>query len=211
MAEGIGLGMGFKLDAKLNLDSRKSFKTVAEMKNFPETSIPEGFTTFNEETGLEYQFLSTNEVSETLGKWRVKEYGSGKQWYTIVDEPIISLDGLSNGNYLLNGKVENVIEFSNEICFISITGAYCYITGLSGEQCAFKKNNGVWKALYYDGFMLSKDINKLMGKKFDKSNILSNTKENATDNEVYSAKYINALKILIDKLSSIISITTAFS
>ena len=72
MAEGIKVGMGFKLDAKLNLDARKSFKTLAEMKNFPESSIPEGFTTFNEATGLEYQFLSTNDVDETLGKWRVK-------------------------------------------------------------------------------------------------------------------------------------------
>lgn len=208
MTEGIGLGMGFKLDAKSHLDVRKSFKTVEEMKNFPETSIPEGFTTFNEATGLEYQFLSTNEVSETLGKWRVKEYGSGKQWYTIVNKPLIHIDDLSNGNYLLTGNVENSVEFSNEICFIFITGTFCYITGLAGYQCAFDKKDGVWTLRYSDTFIVSQDVIKLTEKKLDKSNILSNTKADATDNEVYSAKYINALKNLIDALSSIISDTS---
>ena len=96
MAEGIKVGMGFKLDAKLNLDARKSFKTLAEMKNFPESSIPEGFTTFNEETGLEYRFLSTNENEDTLGKWRAVssasdlEVMSETEYQTFMDDLVIT-------------------------------------------------------------------------------------------------------------------------
>ena len=53
---GITLGMGFDLQAQSYLDIRQSFETLATMKAFPETSVPEGFIAYNKETKLEYQF-----------------------------------------------------------------------------------------------------------------------------------------------------------
>ena len=57
---GIGLGMGFELNAESFLDIRQSFDTLEQMKAFPESSVPEGFTAYNKETKKDYRFDKTN-------------------------------------------------------------------------------------------------------------------------------------------------------
>ena len=46
---GISLGTNFELLAQKFLDSRQSFDTLADMKAFSETSLPDGFLTYNKE------------------------------------------------------------------------------------------------------------------------------------------------------------------
>ena len=65
----IALNANFFLQSQNYLDARKSFATLAEMKNFPETSIPNGFITFNEETKKYYNYLTDNVEDPDLGKW----------------------------------------------------------------------------------------------------------------------------------------------
>lgn len=72
----ISLNANFELlSAGLYLDARQQFNTIIEMKDFAETSIPDGFITYNKETQKHYVFSSSNTVDTTLGKWR--EYNSG--------------------------------------------------------------------------------------------------------------------------------------
>lgn len=81
---GISLGMGFDLQAQSYLDIRQSFDTLAQMKAFPESSVPEGFVAYNKETKLEYQFDPANDEDPTLGKWRVKKAGGAEIKDTVI-------------------------------------------------------------------------------------------------------------------------------
>ena len=81
---GITLGMGFDLQAQSYLDIRQSFETLAAMKAFPETSVPEGFVAYNKETKLDYQFDPANLDDPDLGKWRVKKSGGADIKDTVV-------------------------------------------------------------------------------------------------------------------------------
>ena len=72
----ISLNANFELlSAGLYLDARQQFNTIIEMKDFAETSIPDGFITYNKETQKHYVFSSSNTADVTLGKWR--EYNNG--------------------------------------------------------------------------------------------------------------------------------------
>lgn len=65
---------------------RDGFKTVLDMLNFPETSLPPVFHAMVEETGKLYTYDVNNEVDTELGKWR--EAGSasdGKVKMTSTD------------------------------------------------------------------------------------------------------------------------------
>ena len=75
---GISLGLNFDLQAELFLDARQSFDTLAQMKAFPESSVPEGFVSYNKETKSEYQFNPANDDDPNLGKWRIKKGGGAE-------------------------------------------------------------------------------------------------------------------------------------
>ena len=99
----ISLNANFELlSAGLYLDARQQFNTIIEMKDFAETSIPDGFITYNKETQKHYVFNSSNTVDATLGKWR--EYNSGDSssttyatWDSNVDYKV--------GNVVLKDEV----------------------------------------------------------------------------------------------------------
>ena len=99
----ISLNANFELlSAGLYLDARQQFNTIIEMKDFAETSIPDGFITYNKETQKHYVFSSSNTVDVTLGKWR--EYNSGNSsnttyatWNSNVDYKV--------GNIVLKDEV----------------------------------------------------------------------------------------------------------
>lgn len=67
---GISINSNFSLRSKMYIDARDSFKTLSEMVDFEETSIPEGKLTYCEETDSYYKFLSTNSDDINTGKWR---------------------------------------------------------------------------------------------------------------------------------------------
>lgn len=99
----ISLNANFELlSAGLYLDARQQFNTIIEMKDFAETSIPDGFITYNKETQKHYVFNSSNTVDATLGKWR--EYNNGNSssityptWNSNVDYKV--------GNVVLKDEV----------------------------------------------------------------------------------------------------------
>ena len=82
----ISLNANFELlSAGLYLDARQQFNTIIEMKDFAETSIPDGFITYNKETQKHYVFDSSNTVDATLGKWREYNSGGGSSEKQIKD------------------------------------------------------------------------------------------------------------------------------
>lgn len=99
----ISLNANFELlSAGLYLDARQQFNTIIEMKDFAETSIPDGFITYNKETQKHYVFNSSNTADATLGKWR--EYNNGDSssttyatWNSNVDYKV--------GNVVLKDEV----------------------------------------------------------------------------------------------------------
>ena len=99
----ISLNANFELlSAGLYLDARQQFNTIIEMKDFAETSIPDGFITYNKETQKHYVFSSSNTADVTLGKWR--EYNNGGSsgvtyptWNSNVDYTV--------GNIVLKDEV----------------------------------------------------------------------------------------------------------
>lgn len=50
---------------------RDQFKTLQEMRSFPETSVDEGHVSFCLETGKRYTYSALNEYDSILGKWRL--------------------------------------------------------------------------------------------------------------------------------------------
>ncbi len=71
----IALNANFEYLARGFLDARQQFNTLVEMTDFAESSIPDGFITYNNETQKHYVFNSSNTIDATLGKWR--EYNNG--------------------------------------------------------------------------------------------------------------------------------------
>ena len=66
----INVNANFLLQSQLYLDSRQSFDTIIDMKNFAESSIPDGLITYNKETKKYYSFDSSNTEDGATGKWR---------------------------------------------------------------------------------------------------------------------------------------------
>lgn len=66
----IKVGDNFNYQGQKPNFERDTFKTLLEMKNYPETSIDEGHISLCLEDGKRYKFISTNTVDDTTGKWR---------------------------------------------------------------------------------------------------------------------------------------------
>lgn len=70
------IGDNFNYQANKPNFERDSFKTLAAMKAYPETSIDDGHISYCAETNKHYKFLSSNPVDGTTGKWREFETGA---------------------------------------------------------------------------------------------------------------------------------------
>ena len=90
----IQVASNFRLNSKNFLDAREGFKTIADMKAFPESSIPDGLITYvAPPVDKYYKFLSTNSDDPDTGKWREHKGGSGgtdtgaigESWTTTID------------------------------------------------------------------------------------------------------------------------------
>lgn len=98
---GIQLNTGFSLKSKAFLDERDSFESLSAMKNYSETNLPDGFTTYNKEDGLYYVYNSANDIDVNLGRWR--EYSGGS---TVIKKTDIktTLDENSTNDDVCGGK-----------------------------------------------------------------------------------------------------------
>ncbi|MGL5012922.1 MAG: hypothetical protein ACRC6V_01360 [Bacteroidales bacterium] len=67
---GLPLGTNFELNAEKFNFERDSFATLAEMKAFPLTSVPDGFTAFCEQDFNHYIMCKGCNPSEETGHWR---------------------------------------------------------------------------------------------------------------------------------------------
>ena len=65
------IGDNFNYQGKQSNFARDSFKTLAEMKAYPETSLDNGHRSFCIETKKYYEYLDSNSVDSTLGRWRL--------------------------------------------------------------------------------------------------------------------------------------------
>ena len=110
----IQIGANFSFKGKKFLDDRQSFDTLAEMKSFIESGLPEGFLAYNKETDKYYKFNSTNEDDATLGKW--KEYTTGGGHTHANKDLLDTLINTGAGNKFLadDGKYKSVFVISNE-------------------------------------------------------------------------------------------------
>ena len=66
----ITVGAGFRLRSPQQNFERDSYKTLEEMKNVTDSTLPEIFTATCEETGKLYIYQKTNEPDPVTGKWR---------------------------------------------------------------------------------------------------------------------------------------------
>ena len=90
----IQVASNFMLNSKNFLDARGGFKTIASMKAFPESGIPDGLITYvAPPVDKYYKFLSTNSNDPVTGKWREYKGGSsggntgaiGESWTTNIE------------------------------------------------------------------------------------------------------------------------------
>lgn len=86
---GIQLIDVFQYSGKRFLDLRQHSATLEELLATPETSIPDGFTKFCEETQCWYEWNSHNDTDPETGKWRksvpVNEMWSEEYIFAITD------------------------------------------------------------------------------------------------------------------------------
>lgn len=69
------IGDNFSYQGAKPLDARLVYDTIAEMKTKADSTLYDGIVAFCKANEKNYQWKSTNEVDETLGKWR--EFSSG--------------------------------------------------------------------------------------------------------------------------------------
>lgn len=65
------IGDNFNYQGKQSNFVRDSFDTLADMKSYPETSLDNGHRSFCVETKKYYEYLDSNSIDPTLGKWRL--------------------------------------------------------------------------------------------------------------------------------------------
>lgn len=65
------IGDNFNYQGKQSNFARDSFKTLAEMKAYPETSLDNGHRSFCIETRKYYEYLDSNSVDSVTGRWRL--------------------------------------------------------------------------------------------------------------------------------------------
>ena len=68
---GIIIGDNFNYQGKKFLDYRQQFLTLKDMREYPETSIPDGIITFCKQNKKHYFYDEDFSYDEETGKWRI--------------------------------------------------------------------------------------------------------------------------------------------
>ena len=69
------IGDNFSYQGAKPLDSRVTYATIAEMASKADSTLYDGIMAYCKANGKNYQWKSTNEIDEVLGKWREFESG----------------------------------------------------------------------------------------------------------------------------------------
>lgn len=111
----IGVIDNFSYNGKKPNFERDKFSTLEGMRNVQDSVIDEGHISFCEETGLSYQFLSSNSIDSSTGKWRV--FNERVQSVTV---PELQED------YMISGNSSSTVE---KVYYITIGATVHNITG----------------------------------------------------------------------------------
>lgn len=104
------LGSNIKYEGKLPNFVRDSFKTLADMKAFPEYSIDSGHISFCEEDRNTYKYDANNSVDVVTGKWRL--FGGGVTYHEV---PTLTEDYMITSNPSLTNEVIYYITIGETI------------------------------------------------------------------------------------------------
>lgn len=104
----------FRYSGKRFLDLRQHCATVAELLATPDSSIPDGFTKYCEETRCWYEWNSHNDETEGTGRWRksvpIDETLADDYIFAVVDSEDTLLFGIDrHGGSVLN-SISGVCE-----------------------------------------------------------------------------------------------------
>ena len=147
---GIQLIDAFRYSGKRFLDLRQHSGTLAELTATPETSIPDGFNKFCDETQCWYEYNSHNDIDPETGRWRksvpIHEMDSDEYIFAIVDADGTFLFGIRHdGEVVYNrgmsdevrtrlSELDGIRQRSDENFIYSITDLDgCLLFGITGE------------------------------------------------------------------------------
>ena len=184
------IGDNFNYQGQKPNFERDSFKTLAAMKAYPETSIDEGHLSYCKEDGKRYEYKSSNDIDATTGRWREFESGGG-----LEEDPIATneaLGGLITGFTSTEKKYPVQVEEDGKAfvevpwtdtntTYTNMSGATSSTAGKSGlvpapaagAQGKYLKGDGTWDTPHdttynkatteADGLMSKEDKAKLDG------------------------------------------------
>lgn len=104
------LGSNIKYEGQLPNFVRDSFKTLADMKAFPELKIDSGHISFCEEDRNTYKYDVNNSVDAVTGKWRL--FGGGVTYHEV---PALTADYMITSNPSLTNEVIYYITIGEAI------------------------------------------------------------------------------------------------
>lgn len=111
---GIQVADGFSLKSKKPLDERLQFATVALMVATSENNLYDGCEAYVIATKKYYSYDSTNEVDETLGKWRERQSGGGgtSDYEDLENKPSINGVELSGNKTASDLDLDKAVELT---------------------------------------------------------------------------------------------------
>lgn len=139
MTGGIQLIDAFRYSGQRFLDLRQHCATIAELVATPETSIPDGFTKYCDESKCWYEWNSHNDLDPETGRWRksvpINEVLTEEYIFAIVDAEGTFLFGIRHDGEVVYNRgmsdeararfkqLEGIQPMSNENYVYAITDA----------------------------------------------------------------------------------------
>ena len=184
------IGDNFNYQGQKPNFERDSFKTLAAMKAYPETSIDEGHLSYCKEDGKRYEYKSSNDIDATTGRWREFESGGGLEEVPIATNEAVG--GFKTGFASTEKKYPVQVEEDGKAfvevpwtdtntTYTNMSGATSSAAGKSGlvpapaagAQGKYLKGDGTWDTPHdttynkatteADGLMSKEDKAKLDG------------------------------------------------
>lgn len=184
------IGDNFNYQGQKPNFERDSFKTLAAMKAYPETSIDEGHLSYCKEDGKRYEYKSSNDIDATTGRWREFESGGGLEEVPIATNGAVG--GFKTGFTSTEKKYPVQVEEDGKAfvevpwtdtntTYTNMSGATSSTAGKSGlvpapaagAQGKYLKGDGTWNTPHdttynkattkADGLMSKEDKAKLDG------------------------------------------------
>lgn len=135
---GINIGDNIRYQGQKFLDDRESFATLAEIVDYSETNVPDGFITYCAENGKRYEFKSSNTVDVTTGKWREYVVQGGGEGSGVGVKEVLLFDGsVPDVSVVQDASVpvgqEYTVRFLSNASYLGNTGKKMF-AALSGDR-----------------------------------------------------------------------------